>query len=464
MKRVGIIFLFFVLSIYSFGQIVYQSSHYANIDSSYIFSKTNAAGLIGYDFSETGTAYNWDYSDLTITTQDQTTVINPDNSGYFESFILSCLANGGGFTCYDQWNDLSNLAFPSSDSLVISTYSFKNMIAFFNKTNTLSQTMLGVTFENDQISAPLPIVYDDPDIVLSFPLEYGDQDSSYSSFEIDLTALGIDFIYKNRQYRSNTIEGWGTLQTPYKVFNQVLKQKTILQHFDTIVYSGFHFPMVTQEIAFTFFDINYGNPVFKVKGNIIAGNNYSYQEASFIDTMRCLPAVTDFTAVPTTAFLDSNNQAQVFFLNFSNNCQNYLWDFGDGYGSEESWPTHTYTEDGNYVVKLKGCNTICNPVSCDSMELTIQVIDTNSNTIDEASITPSCFALPNPAKDFVELTYDKPISEFMLIDLLGNVRQTEIVSKSSNSCRLSLHNLEKGLYFLRYKQSNTVKLLKIIKI
>jgi hypothetical protein len=43
---------------------------------------------------------------------------------------------------------------------------------------------------------------------------------------------------------------------------------------------------------------------------------------------------------------------QVKFYNFSQNADNYSWDFGDGSSSEETDPKHTFTETGSFIVTL----------------------------------------------------------------------------------------------------------------
>lgn len=46
------------------------------------------------------------------------------------------------------------------------------------------------------------------------------------------------------------------------------------------------------------------------------------------------------------------NDEQVHFFNLSDNGSTYVWDFGDGTGSDDMNPTHMYTKDGNYTVTL----------------------------------------------------------------------------------------------------------------
>lgn len=56
------------------------------------------------------------------------------------------------------------------------------------------------------------------------------------------------------------------------------------------------------------------------------------------------------------SYKDSALQQYVEFSNSSENATSYRWDFGDSTYSTEENPTHSYSEDGNYIVHLTAYN------------------------------------------------------------------------------------------------------------
>ncbi|MCB0683229.1 MAG: PKD domain-containing protein, partial [Saprospiraceae bacterium] len=60
--------------------------------------------------------------------------------------------------------------------------------------------------------------------------------------------------------------------------------------------------------------------------------------------------------VPAAGFTSMVTDLTVDLTNMSTDADSYLWDFGDGETSTESDPSHTYTEDGTYLVSLTATN------------------------------------------------------------------------------------------------------------
>lgn len=72
---------------------------------------------------------------------------------------------------------------------------------------------------------------------------------------------------------------------------------------------------------------------------------------------------------PLANFISVNNDGTVSFTNKSLYGQSFEWQFGDGNGSNEADPVHTYSAEGNYVVTL----TVTNDCGTNIITQTIEV-------------------------------------------------------------------------------------------
>ncbi len=73
------------------------------------------------------------------------------------------------------------------------------------------------------------------DHIHRFPLEFGDEDSSFSSFSLNVPTL---FSFTQDQLRINTVDGWGTLYLPADTF-EVLRVRSVLQRTDSVYIEQF---------------------------------------------------------------------------------------------------------------------------------------------------------------------------------------------------------------------------------
>jgi PKD repeat protein len=72
-------------------------------------------------------------------------------------------------------------------------------------------------------------------------------------------------------------------------------------------------------------------------------------------TVMVTSLVANFSSNVTKGFVPISIQ----FIDQSENATASYWDFGDGYNSTEQNPVHTYSEVGNYTVKLIATNAAC---------------------------------------------------------------------------------------------------------
>lgn len=371
--------LLLALFLSSFGQSTYTSENFAAPGTNYTFSRYTGFDLNIIPFASTGENKTWNFSQTGVTSQINKSFLSPDATGYRESFIASCALNGGNFfNCISQWYTLTNLATPLQNNLDLWEVQLSNIVEFQKINNeSLQTTILGASILKDGTTLPLTLSYTEADVVFSFPINYTNKDTSKSSYSIDLTPFQFDLKYFNRQERINFVDGWGTLITPFKTHHQVLRIKTIIVHNDTAFYNGQTFPLNTTEILYSWLDPEFGCPVFQAKG-YMQGTLQVFTEAIYLDTIRCLNPQISFISLPISPVIDPETQtANVHFMNFSANCNQFKWNFGDGSASSELQnPNHIYTRHGTYQVQLSGCNTICSPTRCDSLQLQVIVTDT----------------------------------------------------------------------------------------
>ncbi len=168
---------------------------------------------------------------------------------------------------------------------------------------------------------------------------------------------------------------------------------------------------------------------------------------TFYDTILINPAppTASFIIIPT-----SNNTLQ--FNSIPVNDANYYWDFGDGTFDSVQNPSHTYSANGNYLIKLKVTDkkTGCAANDQDTYNIILSGID------DEA-ITKNIFIFPNPASSFVQLNSGNSTSgqldnnkflsdfPFSIFDILGN----KILEGITKNNQIDVSSLQSGIYILK---------------
>ncbi|HQM78924.1 MAG TPA: PKD domain-containing protein, partial [Bacteroidales bacterium] len=189
--------------------------------------------------------------------------------------------------------------------------------------------------------------------------------------------------------------------------------------------------------------INYNYYYLTVKSINNAGLDTITSSDGFVFT-NPFPIIIDFSASDTLLPL---NNASVHFFQLCQNVNSYIWDFGDGIGSLEPNPIHTYTSPGYYTVKLIGCNM---QNKCDSLIKTnfIQIHDnTGINNYDQLQID----IYPNPAQDIFYIQSPNPINEVIIINNLG-----QIVATYSETSIINIDQLANGVYQIIIKTNKEI--------
>jgi hypothetical protein len=207
----------FLMACASSAQITINSSDMPG--SGNIIRISNGVAFPGMNAAATGANYSWDYSLLTAASQTVDTFATILSTGvYAFQFYASSYALK------------SNTAPLSLGGLLTIEYEYD----FYKKTTAAYiQTGFGAKFNG----FPLPVPFDPTDTIYRFPMNYNNTDSSFSSFHITIPTLGY---YGGDKSRVDTVDGWGTLTTPYGTF-PVLRVKSVIFETDTIHSDAFGF-------------------------------------------------------------------------------------------------------------------------------------------------------------------------------------------------------------------------------
>ena len=164
------------------------------------------------DYTETGEDFIWDFSDLIPIFQTIDTFISPSQTPFiYQIFFVQH----------------SNLARRYIQDLPIPDFELSNVYYYYKNS--------GSRYDNVGYAAsinglPLPVRFSSPDVLYRFPLEYENQDSSVSGIEYNIPGTGYLLIDRKRK---NTVDGWGTLITPYGSF-EVLRMISEVTEYDSI--------------------------------------------------------------------------------------------------------------------------------------------------------------------------------------------------------------------------------------
>lgn len=180
--------------------------------------RTQAALNPFLNYAATGAGHTWNFASLTAAGEESTDYVSVSSTNivyalvYVDIFLNPNRANHA--------NAGTDIAF--SDLLPIeNAYTFRHQSA-------TAYTTVGYGAEVSNL--PVPIIFDEHDVVYELPLNYGNTSTSHSSWKINLPTLAY---YGFQQERQNEVDGWGSITTPSGTFD-VLRVKTTLDASDTI--------------------------------------------------------------------------------------------------------------------------------------------------------------------------------------------------------------------------------------
>ena len=212
--------------------------------------------LTSFDAADTGPNHVWDFTGLGPLTEGADTAVTVGSTPFLYQFFFN---NPFLYPDHDADYAVKGQEFGFQQLQVSDVYDY------FKKG---SSGFRNVGFGANINGLPSSIRRLPVDYVYRFPMTYGDVDSSFSTWEVDVPTI---FHFEQEQWRYNEVDGWGVLYLPTDTFT-VLRVRSVLQRTDSIYIDqfgiGFSLPE-PQTVEYKWLAVGEGYPVLQV--NTLAG-------------------------------------------------------------------------------------------------------------------------------------------------------------------------------------------------
>ena len=182
----------------------------------------STSNLTGINYQQTDTAFIWDFSALLSDEEVADTFVTVNSTN---------LAYAAVFNSFLDPENKATVAQPVILTQTIPMISITEVFNFYKDSyNRFSMLGFGAKVE----SVPIPMKFNNPDVLYNFPVTYGSRDTSDSEVHTNIPSIGY---YGHSVHRENYVDGWGTLYLPADTF-EVIRVKSKVTYFDTIYYDS----------------------------------------------------------------------------------------------------------------------------------------------------------------------------------------------------------------------------------
>ena len=372
MKKLFLPFaLMFLFSIVLKAQ-TYISTNYAVVGDTVYLTKCELNLTNNYD--TTGVGFSWDFSNIVGKSQDRILFQNPTQTGFT---VLQ-------YPYIFNTNNV-NLASTDGQTIAIGGIQQTNVNNYFKKTtSSVEQRANSFDLSINGTNLSIKNTFTSADVLYKFPINYGNIDSSNAEYSISIP--GDIYFRQSNLKRTNSVDGTGTLITPYGTFTDVLRMVSTVNQTDTIAIAGTGIQYTYNYRELLWFSSTQKYPVMIVKQTLL-GNVYVTDQIQYFDNQQFFQPEALFAYVPLSPSIGDTVQ----FQNLSSNAYEFLWDFDDVSSgslntSSEINPTHIFNSADTFNVKLISTNgilhdTIILPVIVNSGAIPVANFSISDNVI-----------------------------------------------------------------------------------
>lgn len=156
---------------------------------------------------------------------------------------------------------------------------------------------------------------------------------------------------------------------------------------------------------------------------------------------------------PVADFEFETNTFDVEFFNQSINGDSYSWDFGDGSTNSSLNPSHTYTDEGEYLVRL----VVRNVCSTDTIEKLVLIMTSGNIDLETPKLTLEIAPNPNNGKFFLTIAGSvRESTGVYVFDMLGQVvfYQKGFSATDRTKIPIELSDMSSGVYVIQVQTGN----------
>jgi len=429
LKTVNVFFLLFTVVNCANGQITITQNDMPSNGEQIRYTNAETTNT-GFSASKTGSNQTWDFSKLVPTSQDVYSFKSSLKTSYLLYFF-------------------NTIGLKTQDSLNLFIATFYDIYDFY-KSNKDKWSIVGRGFTYSKI--PLPATFSKEDIIYKFPLNYGDIDTNDYAFALSDPTGTLPVSFKEFGTRINTVDGWGSLTTPYGNFDCV-RIKSKITYIDSIKVSNFSFGIPGTRYEYKWLTNGEKIPVLQIDGTQVF-NTFNISSVKFRDNKREIKPIADFEADKT---LTLPGQPIIIKDKSTNEPTSYIWDISpsnfhyvDSTNAGSKNIKVVFDDFGTYNVKLVSANN----AGTSSRTKTNFINVSKLASIETAIGTDNFLLYPNPAIDKLFVRFDQPLEkiEIELYDLTGR----KVFNQSFSNCpqaEIEVKNLTPGIYVVQIKSN-----------
>lgn len=432
-KKLFLLPVVFIAAQTAIAQITITQSSMPSGGDTIRYSSANTVGA-NLDIKNKGASRSWDYSSLTATGQDLYSYIAANKTPYLLYFF-------------------GQIGQKTADSIGINPIVLKNIYAFYTKSSSVfKQEGIGYSYQGIPLSAKNV----DDDEVYQFPLSYGDSDVSTYNFRFAIP--GNIFTYVQAGVRTNVVDGWGSIKTPYKTYPNVIRVKTIVNGVDSLITQFAKIPVPRRQVIYKWLSTDEKIPVLEITGTEIGGvftaNQIRYRD-KFLGLSSPLRPRAGFSVNKTSGFVT----VDTFNLTDRSTpfATSYNWQITPNAGVVFVGGTSASSRNPRVVFRQKGLYNVT-------------LVATNTFGSDDSTAANLISIEYGVGRDKMEMThqliYPNPGSQSMFVKVPGLVRIMDVAGREvlravpDDGRGISVAALPAGTYMVHLANGLVVKYIR----